>query len=53
MTVFFIQDFDADKIGLNLTAAVTLVFMVGLKDDLTVLAPLTKMGSQLTAIAFV
>lgn len=52
MTVFFIQNFDADKIGLNLMAAVTLVFMVGLKDDLVVSSPRAKLGMEIVAVLF-
>ena len=52
MTVFFIQNFDADKIGLNLNAAVTLVFMVGLKDDLVLTSPRSKLVMEILAILF-
>lgn len=52
MTVFFIQNFDADKIGLNLIAAVTLIFMVGLKDDLVVTSPRVKLVLETVAVLF-
>jgi len=52
MTAFFIQNFDYDHIGMNLIAAVTLIFMVGLKDDLVVTAPKTKLGMEILAILF-
>ena len=52
MTVFFIQNFDADKIGLNLIAAATLVFMVGLKDDLVMTSPRTKLALEIVAVLF-
>lgn len=52
MTVFFIQNFDSDKIGINLIAAVTIVFMVGLKDDLIITSPRTKLLIEIVAILF-
>lgn len=50
MTVFFIQNFDSDKIGINLVAAVTLVFMLGLKDDLVMTSPRKKLLIEILAI---
>ena len=52
MTVFFIQNFDSDKIGVNLIAAVTLVFMIGLKDDLVTTSPRSKLLIEILAIIF-
>ncbi len=52
MTVFFIQNFDADKIGMTLIASVTLIFMVGLKDDLVVSTPRAKLGMETIAVLF-
>ena len=50
MTLFFIQHFDTENIGLNLIASSTLIFMVGLKDDLLVSTPKAKLGMQTLAI---
>ncbi len=52
MTTFFIQNFDTDTVGLNLIAAVTLIFMVGLKDDLMVSTPRAKLGMEIVAVLF-
>jgi UDP-N-acetylmuramyl pentapeptide phosphotransferase/UDP-N-acetylglucosamine-1-phosphate transferase len=52
MTAFFIQNFDTDAVGLNLIAAVTLIFMVGLKDDLVVSTPQAKLGIEIVAVLF-
>lgn len=53
MTLFFIQNFDTDKIGLSLVAAITIVFMVGLKDDLVVSTPKAKLIMETIAILFI
>lgn len=53
MTMYFIQLFDKDNIGLNLIAAITLIFVVGLKDDLLMTAPLTKLFMETLGIIFI
>jgi len=53
MTVYFIRGFDTDKIGLSLIAAVTCIFMVGLKDDLVVSSPKTKLVMETFSILFI
>ena len=50
MVVFFIKKEDVDNIGVNLIAALTIIFIVGLKDDLVVSTPKAKIGGQLLAI---
>lgn len=50
MVVFFIKKEDVDNIGVNLIAALTIIFIVGLKDDLVVSSPRAKIGGQLLAI---
>lgn len=50
MVVFFIKQEDVDNIGVNLIAALTIIFIVGLKDDLVVSSPRAKIGGQLLAI---
>jgi UDP-N-acetylmuramyl pentapeptide phosphotransferase/UDP-N-acetylglucosamine-1-phosphate transferase len=52
MTVFFIQYFDNQHIGLNLIASSTLIFMVGLKDDLVVSSPRAKLFLETLATLF-
>jgi len=49
--LFFIKDHDVDSIGLNLIAAITVVFIIGLKDDLVISTPKAKTMGQLIAIA--
>ncbi len=53
MEMYFIQFFDKDSIGLNLIAAITLIFVVGLKDDLLITAPLTKLFMEFLGIIFI
>jgi UDP-N-acetylmuramyl pentapeptide phosphotransferase/UDP-N-acetylglucosamine-1-phosphate transferase len=52
MTLFFIQNFDTDKIGITLIASSTLVFIVGVKDDLVHTTPRSKLGMETLAILF-
>lgn len=49
--LFFINGFDADAVGINLVAALTVVFGIGLKDDLVLSSPKAKTIGQLMAIA--
>lgn len=49
----FIGGWDSDIIGINLIASLTLVFAIGLKDDLVMSSPKAKIGGELLAIAFV
>ena len=41
LTLFFIQNFDDKQIGINIIAAVSMIFMVALKDDLVLVPPKT------------
>lgn len=50
MVVFLLKEEDVDNIGLNLIVALTIIFIVGLKDDLVVSSPKAKMGGQFMAI---
>jgi len=52
MTSFFIQNFDTDAVGLNLIASLTLIFMVGVKDDLVISTPRAKLVAEVIAILF-
>lgn len=52
ITLFFIQNFDTEHIGLNLIASSTLIFMVGAKDDLVVSSPKAKLIMEVLATLF-
>ncbi|WP_158837702.1 MraY family glycosyltransferase [Polaribacter sp. L3A8] len=52
MTLFFIQYYDTEHIGLNLIASATLIFMVGVKDDLVVSSPKAKLFMEALAVLF-
>jgi len=52
LTTFFIQKFDTDTVGINLIASLTLMFMVGIKDDLVVSTPRAKLITEIVAILF-
>ena len=52
MTMYFIQNFDTEHIGLNLIASSTLIFMVGVKDDLVVSTPRVKLVMETLATLF-
>jgi len=53
MGVFFIKSYDVFNINMNIIAGITILFIIGLKDDLMVLAPKTKIIAQFVAITFV
>ena len=53
MLTFVLKTWDADAVGINFIAGVTMVFAVGLKDDLVGASPRAKMMGQLLAISFV
>ena len=53
MVVFFIKREDVDNIGINLIASLTIIFIIGLKDDLVVSSPRAKIGGQLLAILII
>ncbi|GAA4882670.1 MraY family glycosyltransferase [Flaviramulus aquimarinus] len=48
-----IKTWDSNDIGMNLVAALGLMFAVGLKDDLVVSTPRAKIGSEILAIFFI
>ncbi|MFH6769541.1 MraY family glycosyltransferase [Gaetbulibacter aquiaggeris] len=50
MTLFFIKHFDSDQISLNIIAAITLLFIIGLKDDLVLATPRAKILMETCAI---
>ena len=53
MGLFFLHPMDPTGMSTHLMAAVTILFIVGLKDDLTILSARTKFLAQLLAIGFV
>ncbi|MDG2193776.1 MAG: MraY family glycosyltransferase [Polaribacter sp.] len=53
MLVFVLKNWDADAVGINFVAGVTVVFAIGLKDDLVLSSPRAKVMGQLLAISFV
>ena len=52
ISLFFIKHFDIENIGNNLIAAITIVFIIGLKDDLVVTSPRDKLTMETIAIIF-
>ncbi len=53
ISVFFIKKYDESDISFNIIAALTVLFFLGLKDDLMVLSSKTKVIVQTTAIFFI
>ncbi len=53
ISLFFIEDFDTEHVSLNIIAATTLLFIIGLKDDLVLATPTAKVLMELMAIAFI
>lgn len=51
--LYFLKGCDDYNIAPHIMPGLMILFIVGLKDDLTVLAPLTKMVGQLAAVIFV
>lgn len=45
-TIFFIRDYDVDHIGTNIISSVSILFFIGLKDDLVGVQPKTKIIGQ-------
>jgi len=51
LAIFFIKSYDTENIGINLIAALTIVFSIGLKDDLVVSTPFAKLIGETIAIS--
>ncbi len=51
--IFFIKDWNLFNEGMYIIPGLTILFIVGLKDDLVVLSPGSKLLAQIIAIAFV
>lgn len=52
LAFYFIAPFDKSNIIISLIPGLTIIFLIGLKDDLVVLAPLRKLSGQFVAAAF-
>lgn len=48
-TLFFIKDYDSEQIGLNIISSISILFFIGIKDDLVGVKPITKIITQLLA----
>ena len=51
--LILIKDWDVNAIGINLIAALGLMFAIGLKDDLVVSTPRAKISGEILAICFI
>lgn len=51
--LFFIREWDVYDEAIFFVPGLTILFIIGLKDDLVVLSPYTKLVAQLMAIAFI
>ncbi|GFD96235.1 undecaprenyl/decaprenyl-phosphate alpha-N-acetylglucosaminyl 1-phosphate transferase [Tenacibaculum mesophilum] len=52
LSFFFLKKWDEDIISLNLMVSLTVLFIIGLKDDLVALSATTKSIAQILAITF-
>jgi UDP-N-acetylmuramyl pentapeptide phosphotransferase/UDP-N-acetylglucosamine-1-phosphate transferase len=52
LSLYFMQPFDESKIMMSILPGVTILFVIGLKDDLVVLSPLSKLGAQIVSAIF-
>jgi UDP-GlcNAc:undecaprenyl-phosphate/decaprenyl-phosphate GlcNAc-1-phosphate transferase len=53
LSIFFIKYFDEDNIGLHLVAALTFIFIIGLKDDLAYSTPRARLLVEILAISII
>ena len=51
--LFFISNWDSDLLGVNYLASITIMFAIGLKDDLARSTPSAKIAGEIVAIFFV
>ncbi|WP_235016429.1 MraY family glycosyltransferase [Aquimarina sp. AU474] len=52
-TLFFLKQWDSNSEAMYIIPGLTILLIIGLKDDLLVLAPFTKLLAQLCALGFV
>ncbi|WP_417359532.1 glycosyltransferase family 4 protein [Galbibacter sp.] len=53
LAIFFLKGQDMYDEAIYLVPAITILFIIGLKDDLVVLSPLTKLAAQIIAVSFI
>lgn len=53
LSLFFLKDWSLNNDNIYLIPGLTILFIVGLKDDLLVLSPTTKLLAQLISISFI
>ena len=53
LTLLFIQNFDEKNLGINIVAAISMIFMVALKDDLVLVPARTKLVVEIAAIGII
>lgn len=53
ISFFFLKEWDVDNFSLNLMVSLTVLFIVGLKDDLISISAKTKTLAQILAITFI
>ncbi len=51
--IFFISFSDTENMALNIIVGITIIFFVGLKDDISIINPITKLLAQLIAFGFI
>ncbi len=52
-TLFFLKQWDSNSEAMYIIPGLTILLIIGLKDDLLVLSPYTKLAAQICAIGFV
>ncbi len=53
ISLYFLKKYDVSDVAYSITPALLILFIIGLKDDLTVLTALTKLISQIIAVGFI
>ena len=51
--LYFLNQFDKENVVMSIIPGLLILFIIGLKDDLVVLSPYTKIIAQLVAISFI
>ena len=51
--IYFSQQWDYSNVGMSIIPGLLILFFIGLKDDLMVISPVTKIVAQLCAISFI
>lgn len=53
LAIFFFQFFDTEDIGLNIVAALAVIFVIGLKDDLAATSPKARIFNEIIAVSII